>query len=125
MGASVGTFGAAEAAIAEAAIAEAGQGAEGLGFDSAAFGTVKTLPPEIAGLDKLRLPDLYNTKVSDLTMLGLEKEVVLTSLENLMSFPFVKERVGGERLNMHGLWNDTGAGVVEHLDAALGKFVGI
>ena len=115
MGASVGTFGAAEAAIAEA---------EGLGFGSAAFGAVKTLPPEIAGLDKLRLPDLYNTKVSDLTMLGLEKEVVLTSLENLMSFPFVKDR-GRGGLNLHGLWNDTGAGVVEHLDAALGKFAAI
>ena len=116
MGASVGTFGAAEAAIAEA---------EGLGFGSAAFGAVKTLPPEIAGLDKLRLPDLYNTKVSDLTMLGLEKEVVLTSLENLMSFPFVKSRVEDERLTLHGLWNDTGAGVLEHFDPALGKFAAI
>ena len=70
MGASVGTFGAAEAAIAEA---------EGLGFDSAAFGAVKTLPPEIAGLDKLRLPDLSFTNGNDIKF---SSEVSTTSFSS-------------------------------------------
>ena len=56
---------------------------------------------------------------------ALEKEAVLISLENLLTFPFVKSRVEDERLTLHGLWNDTGAGVLEHFDPALGRFVGI
>jgi carbonic anhydrase len=32
------------------------------------------------------------------------------SLENLMSFPFVREAVEGETLSIHGLWTDIGDG---------------
>jgi carbonic anhydrase len=31
-------------------------------------------------------------------------------LENLMSFPFVREAVEGETLSIHGLWTDIGDG---------------
>ena len=41
---------------------------------------------------------------------ALEREGVVVSLENLMSFPFVKERVEAESLSLHGLWNDIGEG---------------
>ena len=51
---------------------------------------------------------------------ALEKEAVLVSLENLMSFPFVHEAVADDRLTLHGLWNDTGAGALEHFDPARG-----
>jgi carbonic anhydrase len=51
---------------------------------------------------------------------ALEKEAVLVSLENLMSFPFVREAVVDDRLTLHGLWNDTGAGALEHFDPARG-----
>ncbi|MDO8883112.1 MAG: carbonic anhydrase [Pseudotabrizicola sp.] len=51
---------------------------------------------------------------------ALEKEAVLVSLENLMSFPFVRDAVGDDRLTLHGLWNDTGAGALEHFDPARG-----
>ena len=54
---------------------------------------------------------------------ALEKEAVLTSLENLMSFPFVKEAVESESLTLHGLWNNTGAGELEQFDPARGGFV--
>ena len=47
---------------------------------------------------------------------ALEKEAVLVSLENLMTFPFVKEAVEGERLTLHGLWNDIGSGTLEEFD---------
>lgn len=51
---------------------------------------------------------------------ALEKEAVLVSLENLMSFPFVKDAVEGERLSLHGLWNDIGEGTLEVFDETVG-----
>lgn len=47
---------------------------------------------------------------------ALEKEAVLVSLENLMTFPFVKAAVEEERLSLHGLWNDIGEGTLEEFD---------
>ncbi len=44
---------------------------------------------------------------------ALEKEAVLVSLSNLMSFPFVEEAVKAGRLSLHGLWHDIGSGGVE------------
>jgi carbonic anhydrase len=54
---------------------------------------------------------------------ALEKQAVLTSLENLMTFPFVAEAVEDDRLTLHGLWTDTGEGGLEHFDPARGAFV--
>ncbi len=56
---------------------------------------------------------------------ALEKEAVLISLANLMTFPFVQSRVEDEMLTLHGLWNDTGAGALEQFDPALGKFTSV
>ena len=41
---------------------------------------------------------------------ALEREGVLVSLENLMSFPFIKQAVENDTLSLHGLWNDIGEG---------------
>lgn len=41
---------------------------------------------------------------------NLEKEGVVISLENLMSFPYISDAVEREELTLHGLWNDIGAG---------------
>jgi carbonic anhydrase len=54
---------------------------------------------------------------------ALEKQAVLTSLENLMTFPFVKAAVEDDRLTLHGLWNDTGEGGLETYDPQRGGFV--
>jgi carbonic anhydrase len=54
---------------------------------------------------------------------ALEKESVIVSLENLMTFPFVKAAVDDDRLTLHGLWTDTGFGGLEQLDAVKGSFV--
>ncbi|MBN2629172.1 MAG: carbonic anhydrase [Rhodobacteraceae bacterium] len=51
---------------------------------------------------------------------ALEKQGVLVSLANLMTFPFVREAVEADRLTLHGLWNDTGEGLLEHYDPELG-----
>ena len=56
-------------------------------------------------------------------MTALEKQAVLVSLENLMTFPFIKEAIEGERLTLHGLWTEIGEGTLENYDAASGGFV--
>lgn len=61
----------------------------------------------------------------DQILQALEKQAVLTSLENLMTFPFVKAAVEGERLTLHGLWTDTGEGGLEQYDPAKGRFVAV
>jgi carbonic anhydrase len=57
------------------------------------------------------------------TLRALEKEAVLVSLENLMSFPFVKAAVEDDRLTLHGLWTNTGEGDLHQFDPARGGFV--
>ena len=54
---------------------------------------------------------------------ALEKQAVLVSLENLMTFPFVRDFVAEDRLTLHGLWNDTGEGALEQYDPVTGCFV--
>lgn len=54
---------------------------------------------------------------------ALEKEAVLVSLENLMTFPFVAAAVEEERLTLHGLWTDTGAGGLEQYDPTRNGYV--
>lgn len=54
---------------------------------------------------------------------ALEKQAVLTSLDNLMTFPFVAEAVKDDRLTLHGLWTDTGEGDLEQYDPDRGGFV--
>jgi carbonic anhydrase len=53
----------------------------------------------------------------------LEKEAVLVSLRNLMTFPFVAEAVLADRLQLHGVWKDIRDGGLELYDAATGDFV--
>lgn len=53
---------------------------------------------------------------------ALEHQAVLTSLDNLMSFPFVREAVESESLSLHGLWHDiAGGGLYNYLPAS-GEF---
>ncbi len=56
---------------------------------------------------------------------ALEREAVLVSLENLMTFPFVKKAVEAEELSLHGLWHDIGEGSVEQYNHAVGRFEAI
>lgn len=53
----------------------------------------------------------------------LEKAAVVVSLENLMTFPFVAAAVADDRLTLHGLWNDIGAGGLEWWDDMRGQFL--
>ena len=56
---------------------------------------------------------------------ALEKEAVVVSLENLMTFPFVAEAVKAGTLTLHGLWHEIGEGGVEQYSHSTGGFVPI
>ena len=54
---------------------------------------------------------------------AFEKSAVLASLDNLMTFPFVKDAVEGGAMSLHGLWTDIGEGGLEQYDPAQKRFV--
>jgi len=54
---------------------------------------------------------------------ALERQSVLASLSNLMTFPFVKDAVDKGELTLHGLWTDIGEGGLEYYDPKLEKFL--
>ena len=56
---------------------------------------------------------------------ALEKQAVLVSLENLMTFPFVQRAVEREDMTLHGLWTDIGEGGLHQFDPATSAFVAI
>ncbi|OCX66766.1 carbonic anhydrase [Thioclava sp. SK-1] len=47
---------------------------------------------------------------------ALEKEAVVVSLENLMTFPFVVDAVQSGQMSLHGLWHDIGGGGLKQYD---------
>ncbi|MGB1234389.1 MAG: carbonic anhydrase [Planktomarina sp.] len=55
----------------------------------------------------------------------LEREAVLISLENLMTFPFVKDAVESGEITLHGLWTDIADGSLEQFDPNADQFTKI
>ena len=53
---------------------------------------------------------------------ALEREGIMVSLENLMTFPFIQERVTTENLALHGLWMDIRDGGLEAYNPKNGTF---
>lgn len=53
---------------------------------------------------------------------AFERQAVITSLENLMSFPFITSAVEDGSLSLHGLWTDIGEGGLEFFDPAANTF---
>jgi carbonic anhydrase len=54
---------------------------------------------------------------------ALERQAVLVSLENLMTFPYVAAAVEEGALTLHGLRNSIGDGALEQYDSATDSFV--
>lgn len=52
----------------------------------------------------------------------LEKHAVMISLENLMTFPWVAEKVKSGELSLHGMWTDIGEGGLQHFISEKGVF---
>jgi len=55
----------------------------------------------------------------------LEKASVVISLENLLTFPFVKSAIEGETLSLHGLWHDIAEGGLQQYDPETDMFVDV
>ena len=55
----------------------------------------------------------------------LEKHAVMASMENLMTFPFIKDRVEDGALTLHGLWTDIGEGGLEYFNPETKVFQGV
>ena len=68
------------------------------------------------GYEKVK--DLPEDEISK----ALEHQAVLTSLENLMTFPFVREAVENQELTLHGVWHEIGKGNIEVFDPKIGRF---
>lgn len=52
----------------------------------------------------------------------LEKHAVMTSLENLVTFPWVANKVDEGSLTLHGMWTDIAEGGLEYYDPSSGAF---
>ncbi|MBY6083222.1 carbonic anhydrase [Ruegeria arenilitoris] len=52
-----------------------------------------------------------------------ERQAVVASLENLMTFPFVAEALQNGSISLHGLWTDIGEGGLEYYDPSGKKFL--
>lgn len=53
---------------------------------------------------------------------AVEQAAIRVSLENLMTFPWVRRPVGEGTLSLHGWWFDLGAGQLWGIDAPTGEF---
>ena len=51
-----------------------------------------------------------------------ERQAVVASMENLMTFPFIEASVRAGQLSLHGLWTDIGEGGLECYDPKTGTF---
>lgn len=54
---------------------------------------------------------------------ALEKQTVLTSIENLTTFPFIANAIKNETLSLHGLWHDIGSGELMYYDVKSNDFI--
>ena len=63
-----------------------------------------------------RFEQVADIKDAEEQQRAMEKKAIVTSLENLMTFPWIEEAVSAGTLTLHGLWNDIGEGALEHYD---------
>ena len=61
----------------------------------------------------------------DAQIAALDKAAVTIWLQNLMTFPFVRDAVADDMMTLHGRRNDIAAGGLEVLDTATGEFVAL
>ncbi len=54
---------------------------------------------------------------------ALEKSSILVSLQNLMTFPFIRSAVEDGSVTLHGVWKNIGEGRLETYDPDHGRFV--
>jgi carbonic anhydrase len=75
---------------------------------------------------KKKYPNI-NKKIDELEakIKKLEKQTVLTSIENLTTFPFIINAIKDETISLHGLWHDIGSGKLMFFDAKSNDFISV
>lgn len=53
---------------------------------------------------------------------ALEKQSVMISMENLMTFPWLSKRIADGELTLHGMWTDIGEGGLEYYSPTSDRF---
>ncbi|MGB5864512.1 MAG: carbonic anhydrase [Sulfitobacter sp.] len=53
---------------------------------------------------------------------ALEKQSVMISMENLMTFPWLSKRIADGELTLHGMWTDIGEGGLEYYNPTSDQF---
>ncbi len=78
-------------------------------------------------MDLLRPSYTRRAEVSDQAarLRAMEKDAVVLSLGNLMTFPFVKSAVDADELMIHGLWTDIAEGTLEYYDPSEDRFLAV
>ena len=71
------------------------------------------LKPSFNKLDKIN---------EDESIKDLEKVSIKTSIENLKSYPFIREKLDSKEINIYGSWIDIGLGKIHALDFASSLF---
>ncbi|MEP5731550.1 MAG: carbonic anhydrase [Sulfitobacter sp.] len=72
-----------------------------------------------------RFEDVADIKDEDEQARAMEKQAIVTSLQNLMTFPWIEDAVNAGELTLHGLWNDIGEGSLESFDPQTDSFIPI
>lgn len=75
---------------------------------------IETLRPGFERIDR--------DQSKDAQLRALEFQAVIVSLENLLSYPFVRAARDAGALELHGLWTDIGAGKLYQYDAETKQF---
>ena len=60
---------------------------------------------------------------SEILQHEVEKESIINSIKNLMTFPWVSKLVEDKKLNIHGWWFDIESGELYHFDKSNEKFI--
>ena len=63
-----------------------------------------------------------NTKSEEKQITQLEKESIKNSVNNLLSFPFIKESIENKNLSIHALIHDIGSGELKCLNSYTNEF---
>lgn len=90
--------------------------------DSAAEFEFLTHWISIGDMARQKIDALYPSATPEHRQCEIEKEVIVTSLNNLMTFPWVREAVEAGRINLNGWYFDMQKGALLDYDMATGVF---
>ena len=76
----------------------------------------------IGDMARQKVDALYPSATPEHRQCAIEKEVIVTSLNNLLTFPWIKSAVDDGRITLHGWYFDMKNGILLDYDMATGVF---